>query len=136
MQCGVKSPFGGIPGFDCYLVENLEEDIRMVPIGGKGYMKEDGEEWSEMAAYAAVIYHGRCYNVEFYCRNNYIDRTPKKVRYERIYKIKAIYNFEGDNKNDFIKIVKECFIAYGNGGSVTSTCEKVIFLEEEGGEFY
>ena len=114
-----------------YMVENLEKNVKMSFIGGQGYMHEDGTEYSEMAHYALVICERNIFTIEFFSCKKFTDRTPKKLKYENIYKIKAIKSSSSYDKQMILNIVKQCFIAYGNGGKASSVCEKVSFIDEE-----
>ena len=131
LENGVTSPWGGMPGFDYSLVECLEDNIKMIFIGGQGIMNEYGIEWSEMAHYALVICERNIFTIEFFSCKKFTDRTPKKLKYENIYKIKAIKSSSSYDKQMILNIVKQCFIAYGNGGKASSVCEKVSFIDEE-----
>ena len=129
ISCGVKSPFGGVPSFGYYIVENAEENIKMALLGGQGYMEEDGTEISDMAAYCVVIWNDRKYIVEYYRRKE----CSSDRAYRMIYKIKSIScSIDcSQDKNKILEIIKESYIAYDNGGATLSVCESVSFIDSE-----
>ena len=133
IDCGVKSPFGGKPTFAYHMVENIDENVKMIFMGGQGIMTEDGEEWSEMAAYLTIVWNEKNFLVEFYRKKIFTHNKPQYDTFEVIYKIKKVYSLECENKEkqEFIKILKDCLVAYGNEGIDTSICEKVIFMDTE-----
>lgn len=133
INSGIRNPFGGRPGFAYYMVENQEQNVKMIFIGGQGNMKEDGKEYSEMAAYAAVVWNGKSYLVEYYSHSKCVNKSGEYEVFWIIYKIKAVYAFfcSDDEKKKFIEIVKKCFEAYGNEGMKRVICEKVLFIDEE-----
>ena len=133
INSGVKSPFGGRPGFGRYMVESLEDNAKMVFIGGQGIMKEDGTEWSDMAHYCAVVWKGKSYIVEFYTHKKWFEEEKRKNQFESMYKITSVSSLEctDEEKKIFIEIVKKCFITYDLNRYQTSVCEKVIFMDTE-----
>lgn len=134
IKSGVKSPVRKQrPGFDQYMVESLEDNVRMVFIGGQGIMEEDGTERSEMAAYSAVVWNGKCYIVQFYEHSNCVKKAQGYETFIMTYKIKEVEADKciNDEREKFIAIAKKCFQAYGAGGCKTSLCEKVLFINTE-----
>ena len=133
INSGVKSPFGRIPSFGRYIVENQKKDVKMALMGGQGVMKEDGTEWSDMAHYAVVNIEGENYTIEFFSHSKCIDKSNGYETFIMIYKIKEIKSSMTviNEKTNILNIVKECFVAYGAGGCKTSLCKDVLFLDEE-----
>ncbi|MBQ4524293.1 MAG: hypothetical protein IJA10_15340 [Lachnospiraceae bacterium] len=133
LQCGVESPFGGTPSFGKYIVENVEEDVKMFLLGGQGIMKEDGTEWSEMACYCAIIWKGKKYTVEFYSYEKWFEELNGKDKFESLYKIKCVCTEEVTDNNEkegIIEIIKSCFTTYDFKRYKSSVCEKVVFMDE------
>ena len=133
LKCGVKSPFGGTPSYGYYIIENIEEDIKMALMGGQGIMDEEGKEWSEMAQYCAVVWNEKSYVVEFYSHSNCVDKNEKNDIFRVLYKIKFVYSQKcgAKKREEFIEKVKECFITYNNKRYKDSVCEKVSFMDTE-----
>ena len=134
IKCGVKSPIRKMqPGFDRYMVESLEDDVKMVFIGGQGIMEEDGTERSEMEAYGAIVWKGKSYIVKFFEHSNCVCKAYGYETFIMTYKIKEVEAGKCVNreKEKLIEITRKCFETYGAGGCKTSLCEKVQFIDTE-----
>ena len=114
INSGIKSSFGRKLGFGYNMVENQEDDVKMVFIGGQGIMKEDGTEWSDIAEYCAVLCKEKSYIIEFYSHKKWHDGEFETNKFESIYKIKSIYSLKctDDEKKMLIEIVKKCFVTH------------------------
>ncbi len=133
LKCGVRSPFGGEPSYGYDIIENYEENVKMAFMGGQGIMTDDLKEWSEMPKYCAVIWNEKSYMVEFYRKKFFTHNDPLYDTFEVVYKIKAVHSFgyNIEKKQEFLKLLQNCFTAYGNEGVETSICEKVSFMDTE-----
>lgn len=131
LNCNIKSPFGKL-GTMYYMIESVKDNVKMLPLGGQGIMKEDGTEWSEMAEYCAIIWNEKCYTIEYYYNKKWSDAKDSKDTYRITYKIKEILwgKCSNEQKGDFLKILKKCFIAY-NMKKEESKCEQVCFWDDE-----
>lgn len=130
-KCNIKSPFGKL-GTMYYMIESVRDNVKMLPLGGQGIMKEDGTEWSEMAEYCAIIWKEKSYTIEYFYNKKWSEEEVSKDTYKITYKIKEIFSSECSNeqKRAFLEILKKCFIAY-NMQKEESKCEKVCFLDDE-----
>ena len=134
LRCGLKSPFGTSHiGFGRYIVENITENVKMAYIGGQGILTEEGEEWSDMAEYCALLWEKKSYLIEFYSRSETVEKKKNYDVFRIIYKIKCIHSQQYDKelREELIKKLKECFIAYNTKRYKSSICEKVSFMDTE-----
>ena len=79
---GLISPFGCRISYGRYMVENITENIKMALIGGQGIMYKDGVEWSEMAAYSAIIWKEEIFIIEYYRHNECIRKMQENEYFE------------------------------------------------------